>query len=205
MRGIIGVPHTGSVTAEFFKCFIGMHIPAGVEFVEVAKSAIHVAREMIAAKCIREGYDWVLFIDDDMTFPPNIIEQLLSHDAPIVSAMCFKRITPYTPCFYEKCELKEGGIYLKPYDLDEVPTETFMAEAAGAACMLIKREVFEKIPAPWFLPLPFSGEDIAFCIKAKAAGYGILIDPKPIIGHIETRPINIYTYLAEKMLTEGAF
>ena len=204
MKGIIGVPHTGMITAEFFKCFIGMNIPPGVEFVEVAKSAIHVAREMIAVKCVREKFDWVLFIDDDMTFPPDLIHQLLQHDAPIVSAMAFKRIAPYTPCFYETCELKENGVYLKPYHFDEIPNKTFTVEACGAACVMIKREVFEKIPAPWFLPLPFSGEDIAFCLKAKAAEIPILIDPKPIIGHIETREINAFTYLTEKALTEGA-
>lgn len=204
MKGIIGVPHTGTFPAEFFKCFVGMQIPEGVEFIEVAKSAIHVAREMVAVKCVREGYDWVLFIDDDMTFPPDIIHQMLSHNAPIVSGMCFKRIEPYTPCFYEKCDLHKEGIYLKPFDVEDVPTEPFIAEAAGAACMLIRREVFEKLPAPWFLPLPFSGEDIAFCLKAKAAGIPILIDPKPVIGHIETRVINVFTHLAHKALMEGS-
>jgi GT2 family glycosyltransferase len=170
---------------------------------DVPSSTIHVAREMLVNKMIIGGYEWIFFIDSDMTFAPDLLERLLSHDAPVVSAMCFKRISPYTPCFYRTCEMTDHGVHLEPFEFGTIPRKPFEVAAAGAACMLIRREVFEKIKYPWFLPLPFCGEDISFCLKLQKAEIPILVDPKPIVGHIETRAVDVFTYLEEKARTEG--
>ena len=205
MRGIIGVPHTGLVPMEFVKSLLALNRPDDVGIFDVPKSAIHVAREMLVTRMMKDPEcEWIFFIDDDMEFRPDILERLLSHNAPAVTAMAFKRIAPYTPCFYEKCELTEKGVYLKPYEFDDVPKEPFLVEACGAACMLIRREVFEKISYPWFLPLPFTGEDISFCLQLKKSGIPILVDPKPIVGHIESRSIDVYDYLEYNGRIEGA-
>ena len=205
MKGIIGVPHTGLVPMEFVKSLLALKRPEGVEIFDVPKSAIHVAREMLVTSMLKNPEcEWIFFIDDDMEFKPDILERLLSHNAPIVTAMAFKRIHPYTPCFYEKCEMTDKGVYIKPYEFDEVPKELFEVEACGAACLLIRREVFEKISYPWFLPLPFTGEDISFCLQVKKAGIPILVDPDPIVGHMESRAVDVYTYLEEKQRLEGA-
>lgn len=189
---------------RFVESFYGLRAPVDSEKIKIPKSTIHVAREMAVTKMMKENFDCLLFVDDDMEFKPDLLERLLSHDAPIVSAMAFKRVHPYTPCFYEKCEMTDKGVYLKPYEFDEIPKEPFEVEACGAACMLIRREVFEKIQYPWFLPLPFTGEDISFCLQAKKAGIPILIDPAPIVGHIESRSVDVYTYLEEQSKMEGA-
>lgn len=206
MKILVVVPTaTDKPDWKFVESFYGLRIPFEFEKIKIPKSAIHVAREMAVTKMMKEGFDYLLFVDDDMEFKPDLLEKLLSHDAPIVTAMAFKRVFPYTPCFYEKCEItKENGVYLKPYEFDEIPKEPFTVEACGAACILIKREVFEKIQYPWFLPLPFTGEDISFCLQVKKAGIPILVDPDPIVGHIESRSIDVYTYLNEKARMEGA-
>jgi hypothetical protein len=52
----------------------------------------------------------------------------------------------------------------------------------GMGVMMVKREVFEKVEAPWFA-IPYStigqhyiGEDVFFCRKAREAGYEVLVD-----------------------------
>ncbi|MBV1758131.1 MAG: hypothetical protein KMY55_09860 [Dethiosulfatibacter sp.] len=204
MKGIIGIPHTGQVPMEFVKSLLVLDRPDDSQIFDVPKSAIHVAREMLVTSMMKHGAEWLFFIDADMTFPPNLLTRLLSHNAPVVTAMAFKRVPPYTPCFYEKCEITENGVNLKPYEFDMKPTEPFTVEACGAACLLIRKEVFEKIKYPWFLPLPFTGEDISFSLKLKGAGIPILVDPVPIVGHLEERSVNVYTYLEEQNRLEGA-
>lgn len=204
MKGIIGVPHTGTVPMEFVKSLLALDRPEGAEIFDVPKSAIHVAREMLVTQMMKGGYEWIFFIDDDMEFKPDLLKRLLSHNAPVVTAMAFKRIPPYTPCFYKKCEMTGSGVSLESYEFSEIPKEPFTVEAAGAACLLIRREVFEQIKYPWFLPLPFTGEDISFSLKLQQAGIPILVDPVPIVGHVESRAVDVYTYLDYAARMEGA-
>ena len=55
-------------------------------------------------------------------------------------------------------------------------------DLATGACMLIKRQVFEKIgffDEKYFLYL----EDMDFCVRAKRAGFKIIFEPKAILWH----------------------
>jgi hypothetical protein len=64
---------------------------------------------------------------------------------------------------------------------------------AGGSCILIKREVFEKMPKPWYRFLyeddngkPCQvGEDIAFVGKAKGLGFSCCVDTSIICGHFK--------------------
>lgn len=49
------------------------------------------------------------------------------------------------------------------------------ADALGAGCLLIKREVLEKVPRPWFRNHygTAGGEDMYFCDRVKEAGFEI--------------------------------
>lgn len=199
MKTLIAIPTVKTVQVEFMKCLLALKSPAGCDISVIDQAAIHAAREMAAMCMARGGYDSLLFIDSDMTFPPDLLLQLQRHRAPVVSGMCFKRIPPYTPCFYKSMRYDEKKqLVLEPFDLDGRPEKPFTAAAVGAACLLIQAEVFTKIKYPWFLPLPMVGEDIAFCLRLQQAGIPILIDPGPEIGHLETRPAGLNEYIRYK-------
>jgi len=68
-------------------------------------------------------------------------------------------------------------------------------QGVGMASTLIKREVFEKTPKPWFFPEPNLGEDLAFCIRAKEQGFKIYCDTNLICGHCTTEIITEAHYL----------
>lgn len=76
-------------------------------------------------------------------------------------------------------------------------------DAVGFGFISIKEGVFEKIDRPWFghlgqmiqgpngKQIPISiGEDVSWCIKAKAAGFKIMFDPSVLVGHIKTSTIS---------------
>lgn len=204
MKGLIGIPTAGDMPREFVACMMRLKVPEGTIVNYMSRATIHVARETLVMDMQKGGFDWLFMIDDDMTFPPDVLLRLLSLNVPVASAMCFKRVPPYTPCFYKRLEPTDRGIELEPFEFEERPTEPFAAEGAGAACMLIRREVFDKIQYPWFLPLPFAGEDICFCKRLKDAGIPLIIDPAPEIGHLETRAVGCAEYLEWKSRMEGA-
>jgi GT2 family glycosyltransferase len=60
---------------------------------------------------------------------------------------------------------------------------------------LIKREVFEKVPQPWFAPDIDLGEDLAFCKRANKAGFQIWCDTNLICGHYANDVITEKHYL----------
>lgn len=199
MKTLIAIPTVKTVQVEFLKCLLALHVPPGSDITVIDQAAIHAAREMAAMAMLKGGYDSLLFIDSDMTFPPDLLQKLQRHKAPVVSGMCFKRIPPYTPCFYKGLSYNDKGqVTLEPFEPDGKPDKPFTAAAVGAACLLIRAEVFKKIKYPWFLPLPMVGEDIAFCLRLQQAEIPILIDPEPVIGHLETRPAGLPEYLAVK-------
>lgn len=112
----------------------------------------------------------IFFVDDDMLFPPSALVQLLAHDLPIVGGLYYGRSAPHLPIAYRKV-----------FDNQWVATTKFCpglqeVDAIGAGCLLIKREVFEKLSRPWFEFSDRMGEDMWFCERAREAGYPIVLD-----------------------------
>lgn len=82
----------------------------------------------------------------------------------------------------------DGKYYLQKQLKDE--TEPYYADAAGAGCMLIRREVFDKIAWPWFRfeehqDMTQKTEDVFFFEKCNAAGIRPLIVPTVRMTHIK--------------------
>jgi GT2 family glycosyltransferase len=115
---------------------------------------------------------------------PDTIERLLKWDKPVVSTIAFKRMQPYTPCFYPKVNYDGKKVNL---EVAEDWTEGLAeVEGVGMACCLVKREVLENIPKPLFFPMPVLAEDLGFCKRVKDAGFKIYVDTSLCCGHIGT-------------------
>ena len=142
-------------------------------------------RTVIAVKAIRNESDFVLYIDDDMTFPPETRELLVSLDKDIVGP-------PYrgrTINSKKLMELPNGN----KISLDEPHgtefDEPFEVVAKGTGVMLVNIDVF-KMERPWF-EFKFSkegacleGEDYFFCKKARKLGKEVWCDPTLSITHL---------------------
>lgn len=126
----------------------------------------------------------ILFLDDDMMFPPDTLNRLLEWGEPIVAANCVTREYPAKPT----ATRDELRIYTDhgQEGLEEV-------HSIGTAVMLIEAKVFDDIKMPYFAfakhpfkPNRSRGEDVWFCKQARSAGYKIYIDHglSNEIGHI---------------------
>lgn len=127
--------------------------------------------------------EWVWIVGDDHTFEPNIIERLWQHELPIVAPFVLRRSVPHPTVMYDSA-LKS----IKPEQLQRGLMKVF---AVGGAGMLIRRQVFEKIPRPWFQNRGSErqGEDLFFCEKVNEAGMSIYVDLDVPMGHITTMEV----------------
>jgi len=132
---------------------------------------------------LKHGATHLLFVDSDMRFPPWALRRLLSHDVPIVAANCTKRAFPVTGT----------ALGFDGADLDSRGKKGLEAvRQVGAAFMLIRRDVLEKLRPPLFLMdwvdelNGYCGEDIYFSQLVQAAGFEMLVDHElsMYIGHV---------------------
>lgn len=142
-------------------------------------------------------YDYQVWIDSDMVWSPEQIEELLKTEGDIVSGMYKTQngVHYATTKTLDVDFLKANGYYpfMTYEDLQkEENQDPFNVEYTGMGFMAIKKGVIENLEYPWFEPIfqeigddvvDFSGDDAGFCIKAKRKGYNITVNPKIIVGH----------------------
>lgn len=187
MKVFIAIPCLDMIDVDFVKSLVDLNtkgLEVSINF--LAGSLVYVAREDLTKAAIESGADYVLWLDSDMVFPAETLIDMIRDDVDIVSGLCFRRKTPYTPTIYKKIrigitenEVEEYNDY--PYD------KLFNVEGVGGACLLVKtkvlKECIDNFNACW-LPLKCFGEDISFCIRARKLGYTVYCDSRIKIGHI---------------------
>ena len=134
-------------------------------------------RNWLAAQATKAGCDYLLQIDDDIGFPPDTARVLVSRDKDIIGVPYHTKVYPHkiTVLNVENAVLSETE-----------PNEVY---AIGAGILLVKTDVFKKIPQPWFFVefhengMAKMGEDYNFCNKAYAHKYTIWSEPTLDIKH----------------------
>jgi hypothetical protein len=167
-------------------------------------------------ECIRNmAGDWILFIDDDMTWQPDAIRRLVQtqrdHDLDMVGALCFQRGDPYQPTLYMREQATSGNyVFLEDWDRDSVVE----VDATGMAFVLITKRLLERIagefpsletrtskgsrpPSYFRWDEKGFGEDMTFCQDAKKAGGRIFVDTSIKTGHIGEHTITEENFLRE--------
>jgi hypothetical protein len=134
-------------------------------------------RNWLAARSVKEEADFLMMVDDDMTFPPETAKVLAARDVDIIS------VPFHTKKFPRNVTVKAvAGSIASEIAYGEV-------SAVGTGIILIKTDVFKKVPQPWFDTdktkegFTTMGEDYWFSKKARE--YGIRIWSEPLeISHI---------------------
>src|SRR5690348_1014818 len=99
-------------------------------------------RAQLVTQALEHGSTHVLFLDSDMRFPKDTVLRLLAHDAAIVGTNYPRRSHPAVPT--AETAVREF-LYTEP---DSTGTADVLR--MGFGCCLIRRDVFEAIPKPWF-------------------------------------------------------
>lgn len=117
----------------------------------------------------------ILFLEDDMSFPPDAFHRLYLRDQPWVACNYLRRSgPPYIPC-----ARKHDGSPLWTYP-DSTGVEHAYVTPFGVT--LFKPEVFSQVEPPWFAmpwvenPGYFASSDGYFSMMANRAGVIPLID-----------------------------
>ena len=118
-------------------------------------------------------YTHCLWLDEDMVFSPDTAIVLATEmaDYDMMSGLYFARHKPL-PVVYVRGEEDKDDPY-KHYPLMRAPKRVFACDAVGFGCLLMRTDVFDKVPEPWFTIDSRGGEDIVFCKHARDAGLTI--------------------------------
>jgi hypothetical protein len=166
------------------------------------------ARNSLAKECLDGDYTHLWFMDDDHSFPPDLLMQLLAWDRDLVTPVCLTRVYPFAPVSYVVAPPeRQHEAEFMPIDLADCASSGLVQiVAGGCAGMLIKREVLEAtrgmsfdyneearseqemwttVGDRWF-EYGDRSEDIVFCEKAVKAGFRIYADLGARLGHITT-------------------
>lgn len=139
-------------------------------------------RNNVAKLAVEEGMEWLLFLDDDHTFGPDLLMRLLGHDVPIVGAVYLQRQMPFLPIAYAN---KDEEDKYWPVDLNaHGENELITVRGLGTGGMLIRTEIFRALEYPWF-EHGRASEDLIFCDRVYEAGLGpIYCDLGARMGHL---------------------
>lgn len=129
-------------------------------------------RTIVAA--LNAGCDYLLFLDNDMRFPPETLLKMLDHERLVVACNYTARHVPFPPVAVNL----RGERVFTDYEssgLEEVGS-------IGMGVMLVAAPILRSISPPWFMlgwdpeRQDYKGEDTYFCKKLREAGASIWLD-----------------------------
>ena len=171
-------------------------------------SLIYDSRNRLAEYAVRIEADYILWLDSDMTFPPDVLERMMKvldehSEIDILTGLYCRRSAPFTPVAFDVLELNEDGV-LQFENMDEVPDGLKEVAGCGFGCVLMRTDCLLDIAAKegggvWFSPMANVGEDCAFCMRARQEGYKIYIDPSIEFGHMGYAAVTRDFYEATKL------
>lgn len=176
---------------------------------QISGPRIAAARNDLVRAFLRTDADWLLMLDSDMVFPPDLAESLVeaahSRHRPVVGGLCFAggrsgQIRPTLGVMVANDPPRfETAWNYQPNALNGV-------DYTGAACLLMHRTVLETLADtygenahPWFAESEIGGqeygEDVTFCMRVRAAGFPIYVHTGIKVGHMKMAVIDEETYL----------
>ncbi len=174
---LIGMPCGNTISS---KTAFALFQLAGPDVRLQMKMSIDVAdnRNVLCQYALDKGFSHIFMVDADVTFNGDVIHKMLARNKDILGLAYNHRRLPLESVVSPLNEEDKN----KP-----IPTDLFEANWVGTGGMLIKTNVLEKVPKPWFEftyePERVS-EDVNFCRRARKAGYSIFVDPTIPVRHI---------------------
>jgi len=181
---VLGVPLNYPVVFErFWWSFISIEADQVSHVIRATSAYLWDMRNNLVKTFLqypKEDTDYLLMIDADMEFPPNLVTQieLVSKSVPKPDSTIIG--VPYKSKNGEKwhvyTESGEGYAWKNQWDVEGVKERGAM----GTGLLAIPRKIFEDMPFPWFEGYQREStvsEDLVFCKKAKDRGYSIYSTP----------------------------
>lgn len=178
-RLLIVVP-TAEKAEQGLPCLEGLVIPGGIEHRVHNIYGLPVAQAYNEAgmMALQEQVDWLLTVEDDTFLPEDGLARLIEHGLDIVGG------------WYPKRSAVRQGVPIVLQDkmrttLDDPDGSLREVYTIPNGFTLIRREVFERVPYPWFMTTPQLSQDSFFSQKAREAGYTLWCDTSVRCRHVD--------------------
>jgi len=172
----VGILTREMVTAAWANAYRNLQLPQHSAIGWYAGMPFDHARNNACQDALNGGFEWLFFLDDDIAAPSDTVLRLMQRKQDIISGLYYRRHDGVQPCMQAI-----GGGWIT-----EVPFgQVIEVGLVGAGCLLIHRRVLETMKERWFewlsdrKDLPENqrfSEDFAFCVRARQAGFKVLVD-----------------------------
>ena len=186
---LIAIPTANDIKPDTFKAIYDLIIPTGYEanFQYFYGYAVDQVRNLIASWVEKGDWDYLFAVDHDISFPPDTLIKLLSHDKDVVSGVYIQRF--HDRHVIEVFERNDSGGYTHiPWDRIKGKGLVEIG-ACGFGCVLVKKHVMQTIGYPQFKYHPaldhsqtFS-EDLDFARKCYDKGFKLWCDTSILCDH----------------------
>lgn len=185
----IGIPTAEFARqAIFYDYFNMMYKPENSIILSTHGQSPARGRNMIIESALTQDCTHILFLDDDVLHPSDIVEKLLRHDKDLVTGVYPMRNFPHQSIIFDVAESDGRAYYYYPEDGDGNSLVPIVAAGLGAC--LVKCEVFEKMPRPWItlgeLEKDHWCDDISFFKRFRDSGFQAYCDLSVQCGHMAT-------------------
>ena len=192
MKILIGTPIKETLPVGYVRSLVDMITrDKDNDFtLQLEYGALYDARDRICQRVIKDNFDYILFIDSDMTFEPDIAKRLIADDAEIVTGLYVDKHENHKPLLFTELspEEQDAAPYAKRAGLD-LSEPLIEVAGCGAGALLVTNNALRlmKIHAhDWFKPFKGLGEDVSFCHRASLIGLKIMCDTRVHLGHLKT-------------------
>ena len=194
---LIAIPCMDMVHSAFMESLLGMRREDCM--IAIARSSlIYDARNLLAQKAVKEGYDRILWLDSDMMFHGDLFYKLSADldegygfaygDRPLTLGIC------------SATGNGNNTVPVKTYSSGDYPKDTIFEIAAcgfGGIMMetSIVSEMYKRFGAPFF-PISGFGEDLSFCRRCSEMGVKMYCDSRIKLGHVAQYVVDEDMYLS---------
>ena len=187
MKLLIAIPTNDYMHYQFVECLTKLVRKLdedGINYDIAYQGAtlVYVGRDKLANKAMNECYTHMLWLDSDMIFTEDLLDDLMYSGKPFVTGIAHSRRAPHVSCIF-----KEIWPKVDRWEGCEYPIQAFRIGGCGFACVLIETEIVRNVynkNGTAFFPMRELGEDLAFCKRATDMGYEIWAEPSVKLGHI---------------------
>jgi FkbM family methyltransferase len=203
-RILIAIPTNKNIEAVTFKSIYDLIVPEGyvVDFQYFWGYQVDQVRNLIVHWTRGHNYDYLFAVDSDISFAPDTLIKLLSHDKDLVCGVYIQRI-PGTHTIEVMRRDSRGGI--SHVDWAEIKGKGLVPiDGCGFGCALVKSSMLKELPYPQFLyqsaidHANTISEDVYFCMKAAEHGFKLWCDTSVICDHTGSWTFTVDRNMPEK-------
>lgn len=201
---LIAIPCMDMVSARFAQSLSTLTKVGECTVSFLMGSLVYDSRNRLAEYAIKTEADYIMWFDSDMMFSPDTLVRMMKvldehPEVDILSGLYFRRSQPFTPVLFEELDINDK--YECTFkDFDGIPEGLTEIAGCGFGCVLMHTDclfdIGAKHGAVWFSPMGNVGEDCAFCVRARAEGYHIYVDPSIELGHVGVATVTRQFYEA---------